>query len=134
MVTTFAFSNFGSGGNSSSGNPRILKKLWPLRIEAAFLPSTSIGYFARRQLADDGEEPPRRQSGGAFLFDLRFETAAHAHVEIGRGQMDFAAFGLEQNVRKNRQRRAGADDVLHLLQTFEQLFFGDAEFHVGAES
>src|SRR3954468_6096330 len=42
MVTFFAFSNFGKGGNSSSGNPRILKKLCPLRIEAAFLPSTSI--------------------------------------------------------------------------------------------
>ena len=42
MVTTFAFSNLGSGGNSSSGKPRILKKLCPLRIEAAFFPSTSI--------------------------------------------------------------------------------------------
>jgi hypothetical protein len=42
IVTTFAFSNFGSGGNSSSGKPRILKKLWPLRIDAAFFPSTSI--------------------------------------------------------------------------------------------
>jgi hypothetical protein len=47
--------------------------------------------------------------------------------------MDLAAFGLEEDVGKNRQSRA-ADDVLHLLQTFEQLFFGGAEFHVEAES
>src|SRR5438552_10517315 len=42
IVTTFALSNFGNGGNSSSGNPRILKKLWPLRIDAAFFASTSM--------------------------------------------------------------------------------------------
>ena len=43
--------------------------------------------------------------------------------------MDFVAFGLQQNVGKNRQRRARADHVLDLLQTFEQFFFRDAKFH-----
>ena len=122
-------SNFGSGGNSSSGKPRILKKLWPLRIEAAFFAIDVELNFARGQLANDGEEPARRQRGRAFLFDLRFETSAHADVEIGRRQANFAAVRLQENVGKNRQRRARADDVLNLLQTFEQLFFRDAEFH-----
>jgi hypothetical protein len=48
--------------------------------------------------------------------------------------MNFAAFGLEQNVGENRERRPGADDILNLLQTFEQLFFGGAEFHDGTEN
>jgi hypothetical protein len=45
--------------------------------------------------------------------------------------MHFAVGGLEQDVGKNRQRRARADDILDLLQTFEQLFFGDAKLHEG---
>ena len=47
--------------------------------------------------------------------------------------MNFIALGLQQNVGKNRQGRARADDVLNLLQTFEEFFFRDAEFH-GAQS
>ncbi len=85
--------------------------------------------FARRQFANDGEEPTRRQGGGAFLVHFRFETAAHAHIQIGGGEMDFVAFRLQKHVRQNRQRGAGADDVLHLLQSFEQFLFRDAEFH-----
>ena len=85
--------------------------------------------FARRQFANDVEEPPRRQRGRAFFFHLRFETPAHTDVEIGRGEANLVAVRLQQNVGKNRQRRARADDVLNLLQTFEKLFFGDAKFH-----
>lgn len=91
-------------------------------------------HFARRQFADDREEPPGRQRGGAFLLDVRLETSTHAHVEVGGGEVDFVAFGLQENVRKNRQRRARADHVLNLLQTFEQFFFRGAEFHDGTES
>jgi hypothetical protein len=98
------------------------------------LPIDLDGNLARRELANNREETPRRQSGGAILLDIRFETAAHADIEISRGQVNFAPFGLEQDVRENGQGGARADDVLHLLQTFEQLFFSGAEFHVGAES
>ena len=106
-----------------------MKKLWPLRIEAAFFAIDFELNLARRKFANDGEKAARRQRGRAFLFHLRFEAAAHADVEIGRGQVDFVAVGLQQDVRKNRQRRARADDVLNLLQTFEQFFFRDAKFH-----
>ena len=74
----------------------------------------------------------RRRAGRVVapsFSTLRFETAAHADVEIGRGQVHLIAVGLQQDVGKNRQRRARADDVLNLLQTFEKLFFRNAKFH-----
>ena len=46
-------------------------------------------------------------------------------------RLNFVAVGLQQNVRKNGQRGAGADDVLDLLQTLEEFFFRDAKFHEG---
>jgi hypothetical protein len=33
--------------------------------------------------------------------------------------VNFVTVRLQQNIRENRQRRARADDVLNLLQTFE---------------
>jgi hypothetical protein len=47
--------------------------------------------------------------------------------------MNFVLIGLQQNVGKNRKGRARTDHVLDLLQTFEQFFFRDAEFHGGRE-
>jgi hypothetical protein len=44
--------------------------------------------------------------------------------------MHFALVGLQQNVGKNRQRGAGADDVLHLLQGFEQFSLVTLNFMV----
>src|SRR5256885_10905400 len=43
--------------------------------------------------------------------------------------MHFSVGRLQQNVGKNRQRSARADDVLDLLQTFEELFFSGAKLH-----
>src|ERR1041385_630839 len=43
--------------------------------------------------------------------------------------MNFILVGMQQNVGKNRQSRAGTDYVLDLLQTFEQFFFGNTKFH-----
>ena len=89
--------------------------------------------FAGGQLTNDVEKATRRQRGRALLFHLRFETAAHTDIEIGRGEMNFVAVRLQQNVGKNRKSRARADYVLDLLQAFEQLFFRDTEFHDGKE-
>ena len=43
--------------------------------------------------------------------------------------MHFVAARLQKDVGENRECRAGTDDVLDLLQSFEEFFFGDAEFH-----
>ena len=93
------------------GQPEDLEKALAAADRSRVLPIDFDLNFARRQLADDGEEPPRRQGGGAFLLDVRFETAAHAHIQIGRGEMDFAALRLEQDVGENRQ-------VVRVLTTF----------------
>jgi len=42
------------------------------------------------------------------------------NVEVGGGQMHSPIARLKQYVRKNRQSRPCADDVLDLLQTFQQ--------------
>ena len=84
MVTTLESSNFGSGGNSSSGKPRILKKLCPLRMGSSVFAIDIELDLTRGQLADDGEEAPGRQGGGAFFIDLRLEAAAYADIQIGR--------------------------------------------------
>jgi len=42
--------------------------------------------FARGQLADDREKAAVRQRRRALLFDIRFESAAHPDVEVGRGE------------------------------------------------
>jgi len=85
--------------------------------------------IARRQLADDIEQTARRKRGRASFLNLRLKTSAYANVQIGRRQMDFAAIGLQKHVRQNRERGSGANDILDLLQTFEQFFFRYAEFH-----
>ena len=87
--------------------------------------------FTRRQLTDDVEKPTCREGGSALLFHFCFKTSANADIEIRGREMHFAVGGLEQDVGKNRQRRARADDILDLLQTFEQLFFRDAKLHEG---
>ena len=133
MVNSFASSNFGSGGNSSSGRPRILKKLWPQRIEATFFAVDFDLDFAGGQFAHDVDEAPRRQRGRACLLNLRLDGTADADIEVGRGEANLAAVRLQEDVRKNRQRRACADHVLDGLQTFEELLFADAKFHEGTE-
>ena len=40
-------------------------------------------------------------------------------IEVGGGEVHCSFLGLQQNVRKNWQRSPGADDILHLLQSFE---------------
>ena len=134
MVTTFAFVELRQRRKLFLRQAEDLEKALAAANRSRVLPVDLDLNFARGQLANDGEKPPRRQRGRAFLFHLRFEAAAHADIEIGRRQADFVAVGLQQNVGKNRQGRARADDVLDLLQTFEQLFFGDAKFHEGRRS
>jgi hypothetical protein len=60
---------------------------------------------------------------------VRLATAAHPDIKVGCGEMDFILGGLQQNVGKNWKCRASADDVLDLLETFEQFFFRNAKFH-----
>src|SRR5207253_9845922 len=86
---------------------------------------------ARGKFAHDIAKTARWQRGCSFLFHFRFKTSANTDIEISGRKMHFAVGGLEQDVGKNRQRRARADDILDLLQTFEQLFFGDAKLHEG---
>jgi hypothetical protein len=43
--------------------------------------------------------------------------------------VDFLLVSLQQHIGQNWERGPGANDILDLLQTFEQLFFGGAEFH-----
>ena len=49
-------------------------------------------------------------------------------VALDSGE-DLALLGAQQDVGKNRQRGAGADDILHGLQPGNDLFFGDGEVH-----
>ena len=81
------------------------------------------------QFPHDVEQTPGRQSGGAFLLHLRFKTPAHSDIQVGRGQVDLVPVGLQKHVGKDRKRRPRANDVLDLLQSFEQFFFGNAKFH-----
>src|SRR5438105_7971736 len=85
--------------------------------------------FARRQFTDDVEETTGRECGRSFFFYICLATAAHTDIEIRRGEMDFVALRLQKDVGKNGKSRAGADDVLDLLQTIEQLFLRYAKFH-----
>ena len=63
------------------------------------------------------------------LLDLRLDRARDAYIEIGRREAEPAVTCLKKDVRKDRQRRACADDVLDSLQTCEELLFADAKFH-----
>ena len=85
--------------------------------------------FTRRKLAHDVEEPARRKRGRPFLFHFRFKTSTNANVQVCRRQLNFAIACLQQDVGKNRQRGARANDILDLLQTFEELFFCSTELH-----
>src|SRR5206468_5949392 len=85
--------------------------------------------FTRRQFANDIEKASRRESSRSRFVYVRFATAAHADIKIGSGKMDFVFIGLQQNIGKDWECRAGADDVLDLLQTLEQFFFRNAKFH-----
>ena len=131
MVTTLESSNFGKRRKFFLGQAENFEKALSAANRGGVLAIDVELNFARGQLANDGEEAARRERGGAFFFDLRFEAAAHADIEIGRRQANFTPVGLQEDVGKNRQRGARADDVLNLLQTFEKLFFRNAKFHEG---
>ena len=49
--------------------------------------------------------------------------------QVGRGEFQPAAFGFEQDVRQNGQRCSRADDILHGLESTEELVLGDGEVH-----
>src|SRR5437764_15143791 len=85
--------------------------------------------FARREFANDVEKTARRQCSSSGVIYARLATAAYTDIKVGCGKMDFVFIGLQQDVGKNWKRCAGADDVLDLLQTFEQFVFGDVKFH-----
>ena len=87
------------------------------------------GDFGGGQLADDAREATGRQRGGAFFFDLGFGDAADADIEVGGRQVQSGSISLQEHIREDRQGRASAHDVLHDLQTFEELLFADAKFH-----
>ena len=71
--------------------------------------------FTRRQFANDIEKASRRESSRSRFVYVRFATAAHADIKIGCGKMDFVFIGLQQNIGKDWECCAGADDVLDLL-------------------
>src|SRR5438552_6347187 len=71
--------------------------------------------FTRRQFANDIEKASRRESTRSRFVYVRFATAAHADIKIGCCKMDFVFIGLQQNIGKDWECCAGADDVLDLL-------------------
>jgi hypothetical protein len=85
--------------------------------------------FARRQFTDDVEKTTGRECGRAFFFHVRFAATTHTDIEIGRGEVNFIAVRLQKNIGKNGEGSAGTNDVLDLLQAFEQFLFRDAKFH-----
>jgi hypothetical protein len=85
--------------------------------------------LTRRQFTDDVEEATSREGGRSFFFYVRFTTAAHTDIKICCGEMNFVTVRLQKNIGKDRKSSAGADDVLDLLQTFEQFFFRYTKFH-----
>lgn len=84
---------------------------------------------AAGQFAHDADKAPGREGGGAAGFDLGLHLAADADVEVGGGQLEEAAVGLNQNIGKNREGGPVADDMLDLLEPFEESFPFDLEFH-----
>ena len=44
--------------------------------------------------------------------------------------MKFVAIRPQQNIRENRERSPIADDVLDRLQSMQELFFRDRQFHL----
>src|SRR6266567_2162665 len=88
---------------------------------------------AGRQLANNVEKATRRERGRTLLFHFGFETAPNTHIKISRGEMNFVAVCLQQNIGKDWKSRPRAYYVLNLLQTLKQLFFRDIEFHDGRE-
>ena len=83
------------------------------------LPINFDGDFAGGQFPNDGEQAARWQGGCAHLVDIGFKTSADSDIEVGGGEVHRSLLGLQQNVGKNWQRGPGADDILHLLQSFE---------------
>ena len=82
------------------------------------------------QFTDNGHEFPRRYGDGSGFFDAGFNPAANADGKIGGGESEAVLVGFEQRIRKNRERRAGAHDVLDALQSFKEGFFGDCYLHL----
>ena len=90
------------------------------------------GDVLRWQLADDGGEAAGRQGGGARFVDFRLDLSSDADVEVGGGELELAVARFEQDVREDRQGGARADDVLDLLQPFEELVLRDLKLHSGS--
>ena len=95
--------------------------------------------FAGRQLPDNAGQTADRQSDGTRLHDLQSDVIiprtgnapADHDIQIRGSEAKLLAVGFNQHVGKDRQRGAAADHVLDLLQTFQKLFFADAELHRG---
>jgi hypothetical protein len=129
MVTTFRIVELRQRRKLFLGQTEDFEKALSAANRSGVLAIDIEGNFTRRQLADDVEEPSRREGGSALLFPLPLSklprTPTSRSVVVRRISFPLLC-------RRTLDRSAawcGADDVLNLLQTFEQLLFRDAEFH-----
>src|SRR5919206_3852659 len=81
------------------------------------------------QIADKLGEEPRGRRDGARLLDLCAEPVGNADLEIGRLEAQTAAFGAEQNVRKDRQRALRRNRVAHDGDTTLQILLQTGKLH-----
>ena len=77
-----------------------------------FLSSTSNSISGCVQFPDDAEKFFDRHRGAPGFLTLGFHAAGDGHIQIGGGKFQPVAFRAKQHIGKNRQRRAGADDIL----------------------
>ena len=82
------------------------------------------------QLPRDGEKLFHRHGGGTWFLHRGRDAARDGDVKIGRSEDQAILLSTEKDVGQNRQRGAGADDVLDRLQSGEQLLFRDGKVHV----
>ena len=82
------------------------------------------------QRADDVEEAFGFDRHAAGRGDAGGAGAEDRDVEIGRGDLQAPVGGFEQDIRKDRNRRALFDDALAQLEFLLKIRFSDGQLHV----
>src|SRR5439155_1755169 len=82
-----------------------------------------------REEANDVEQPAGGKGGRPLPPDPGRAPATDADIQVGRSQVEALAGGLEQDVRKDRDRAFLLDDPLDQVQLGKQVVALHREFH-----
>jgi hypothetical protein len=91
--------------------------------------SRSISKVA--ELPADAEELFDGNGGAARGVDFGLHGAGDGDVQIGGREFHTVVGRLQEHIGQDRQRGTAAHDILHRLQSLEDLLLGDREFHMG---